>query len=824
MGSFLGAWVLFPLVLLLCSWGCGLLVRRISGGTLSAGLIVPVGFALVLVVCTFFTSFSSLAPAAAPIAAALAALGLALEARSRSLRLSAVRSSAWVWPALAALAAFAAVGGPVFLTGNVGWTGYTRIVDIAFQMDIAQHLAQAGRAVAPNQGSSYNVVINKLLGVGYPGGSQATLGSFSVMSGTSVAWCYQAFLACVAAVGALAIYSILGRLTRNPLLRCVGAAIAIQPNLLYGYALEAGIKELTAAALLLTLVAVLAERLPGAGRPREVVPAAVAVAASFAAFSFGILPWLGLLLVGLFVVTIVSHSRRRRKTVGAWAVLLATAVVISLPSVTSAAKLLTLAGNAVGGVVNLGLGNLAAPVPDWSSAGVWLTGDYRFPLAHVTATHAFDVVAIALAVLGIVVAFRRRRFAPAMLGLIAPVALYYWMAHTGPWLELKAYVITSAITLTLAFVGIAALSSMRWRPAAWLAWLGAIALGGVVLYGNAITYHDTTLAPSARYRNLAEIGRRYAGQGPTLDPSFDEYAEYFLRAERGSSLVDPANLKMEVRPGVPSPPGGVSFTWDLNQLVPSFLQSFHLIVQPRSPVASRAPANYDLIERTRYFDVWRRDRPASDVVADFPLSSLPHERTRHFCRHLVAVARHAGPGAQVAYAQSAAAIVASPAQGVHPAYWPDSGSTVVIAQGAGSDTMQVSVPQAGRYGIWLNGSVGRSLTVYVDGRRISRVGYEERYPDQFLLLARATLSAGSHTLRIVRGNGTLHPGSGDPSTETAARTIGAIVFERESSDPEPVYVAPAAKAAQVCAAPVGYEWLEVLRRGGAPAGALPAKL
>ncbi len=39
---------------------------------------------------------------------------------------------------MAALAAFSAVGGPVFLTGTPTWTGYTRIVDIAFQMDFAK--------------------------------------------------------------------------------------------------------------------------------------------------------------------------------------------------------------------------------------------------------------------------------------------------------------------------------------------------------------------------------------------------------------------------------------------------------------------------------------------------------------------------------------------------------------------------------------------------------------------------------------------------------------------------------------------------------------
>ena len=163
--------------------------------------------------------------------------------RAHGLPAARLRLGGWVWPTLAGLAGFAVVGGPVFLTGAVGWTGYTRIVDIAFQMDLAQHLAQAGRVIPPNQASSFNIVAAKLLGIGYPGGSQATLGVMAKLTRTNVAWCYQAFLAFTAAMGAMAIFSVLGRVTRNGAMRLLGAAVAIQPNILYGYTLEAGIKE-----------------------------------------------------------------------------------------------------------------------------------------------------------------------------------------------------------------------------------------------------------------------------------------------------------------------------------------------------------------------------------------------------------------------------------------------------------------------------------------------------------------------------------------------------------------------------------------------------
>ncbi|HLL91321.1 MAG TPA: hypothetical protein VK252_00170 [Solirubrobacteraceae bacterium] len=828
LGSFLSAWVLFGLVLLVASLGCGLLVRRAAGGELSALLIVPVGFALVVVICAFATSYGWLTPAAAPLAAGVTVVGFALEARARGtspppLRtlLSRVRIGPWMWPVLAALAAFTAIGGPVFLTGEVGWTGYTRIVDIAFQMDLAQHLAQAGRVLPPHGDSSYNIVAAKLISIGYPGGSQATLGVMAKLSRTNVAWCYQAFLAFTAAMGAIAIFSVLGRVTRNGAMRCVGAAVAIQPNILYGYALEAGIKELTTAALLLIVVAVLADGLPGAGRRLGAIPLAVAGSGAFAAFSLGVAPWLGVLLAGAFLVS-MSASSKRRYVLESWGVFALVAIVLSIPEVVNAHKLFSVAKTAVGGVVELGLGNLAAPVSRWASAGVYLTGDYRYPLVHVKASHIFDVAIIALAILGVLAALPRRRWGVVLIGVATPIALYYFIQHSSAWIELKAFTITAAFSLMLAFAGAAALQASKRRALSGLGWLAAAVVAAGVLYGNALIYHDTPLAPGARYHDLAAIASRYPGHGPALDPYFDEYAEYFLRGESGSTLVDPANFALGVRPDVPAPPGGQSFAWDLNQLLPSYVQSFPLIIQPRNPTASRAPSNYDLVEQTRFFDVWRRDRPPSTVIAHFPLSNGPHERTPALCRFVTAQARRAGPDAQVAYAQTAVVAAVNPVEGVHPDYWKPLGPSTLAAYGAGSDRMKLTLPSTGRYSIWIQGSVGRPLALYLDARRVASVGYEERYPDQFVPVTTQTLAAGAHTLRLVRGGGSLHPGSGDPPTETVARTLGVVVFNREGPLTDRVYVAPASRMAQLCSAPVGYQWLELLKPGGAPPDALPA--
>jgi len=122
----------------------------------------------------------------------------------------------------------------------------------------------------------------------------------------------------------------------------------------------------------------------------------------------------------------------------------------------------------------------------------------------------------------------------------------------------------------------------------------------------------------------------------------------------------------------------------------------------------------------------------------------------------------------------------------------------------------------------MQGSVGRPLAFYIDGRRLTTIGYEERYPNQFLLLSETALAAGLHTLRVVRGNGSLHPGSGSTAIDTEGSTLGAIVFAFQDSDTGRVHIGPTSKAAQLCADPAGYQWLEILKPNGAPPNAVPA--
>ena len=101
-----------------------------------------------------------------------------------------------------------------------------------------------------------------------------------------------------------------------------------------------------------------------------------------------------------------------------------------------------------------------------------------------------------------------------------------YVAYRGsPWADGKALMIVSPAVVLTAALGAVALFSLR--RIAGVALAGALALG--VLWSNALAYHNVSVAPRDRMAELAKIGERIDGQGPTLYPEFEEFAKHFLR-------------------------------------------------------------------------------------------------------------------------------------------------------------------------------------------------------------------------------------------------------------------------------------------------------
>ena len=154
------------------------------------------------------------------------------------------------------------------------------------------------------------------------------------------------------------------------------------------------------------------------------------------------------------------------------------------------------------------LGNLIQPLSGWQLAGIWPVGDFRLRAPTLSSALLIGLVLLTAAA-AIWLTVRRRQFGiVAYVGVaLAGCAVLYLVGST-PWVLGKALAISSPALLTAALVGGALLLAWR-RPVGVLVLL---ALGGGVLWSNALAYHDVLLAPRSRLAELQHIGGLVAGR------------------------------------------------------------------------------------------------------------------------------------------------------------------------------------------------------------------------------------------------------------------------------------------------------------------------
>jgi hypothetical protein len=824
IGVFLVAWVVFPALMLLLCAGAGMLVRRVTGPLAVPPLLtLPVGLAVLVVVAGIFCDAKPLAPLAAPAFVVVGVAGLVLGRGSISRVLARRGRGVDAWAVGAAFGAWALVAAPIVLSGKPGFTGYARIVDISYELDLAVHFAHSGRHIPLAGTSAYDVVMKKYLGAGYPGGGPWTLGALSNLTPVDLSWLYQPFLAFVSAMSALSLYSLLGRLVQSRMLRALGAVVAALPNVLYAYVLAGGIKELCTSCFLLLIGALFVPILDRLRPGRAMLALPIAIAATVASFSLTTLPWVGVLCVGTGA-TVLAFRSGRVAALLACVQIAVVAFVLSLPTLGAAFKLLPY----VTGTGPVDLGNLAGPVPGISAAGVWITGDVRFPqYAHQGLSEALAVVVLILAACGLVFALRRRAWSVAWLGAAGAVALFYVAHRYGPWIQFKADCISSPIVLLLAFAGVGALlrslprrggagggrptrrlvaiSGTAGRVAAVVA---GLAVAGAVLAGNALQYHDITLSPYSRLHELQQIGERYAGQGPTLTPDFEEYAEYYLRDGQQDSVVNGPALGL--RPGVNRDveAGGI-FAYDLDEFSLSWVESFRTIVMRRNPLASRPPSNYRLVYVSPYYLVWQRAQPSRSVYAHLHLADASANGRAKPCGEARAAARRAGAGARIAYTLSPSYIQLDGSNMVLSGAFGAAGGTI-LATGPGRAVRAQPVPEAGRYKFFFSGSFGRPVNVIVDGRHVGTAAYQVSYPSEWIMIGSAYLSKGVHKIEITRGGFSLHAGNGD-GIDQFNRTIGPLALFANRPATPTVHYAAAGALDRLCKSSQRLRWLEIVR-------------
>ena len=157
----------------LLALGCGLLVQFASGGPLRGVLLLPVGFATIVVASQVTTFFKATTVLATPLVVVLAVAGLAVGAR----RLRPLTYD--LWPVASGLGVFLVYAAPVVLTGSATFLGYTLLGDTSIHFALIDWVMSHGFHAAPNlPPSSTHAALVSYLGTAFT--LQRERGSFEM--------------------------------------------------------------------------------------------------------------------------------------------------------------------------------------------------------------------------------------------------------------------------------------------------------------------------------------------------------------------------------------------------------------------------------------------------------------------------------------------------------------------------------------------------------------------------------------------------------------------------------------------------------------------
>jgi hypothetical protein len=597
-------WLVFPIVVGVLCLGSGTLAARLAGLRPGIELVLPLGYAAVVVVASACVWIPGAAELTAPVVVGLAAPGLAMHVAPR---LPSIRREG-VWAVAAAMLVLVAYGAPVLASGQPTFAGYISLDDSATWFALTDHVLEHGRGVEGLAPSSHEAAVETYLSSGYPLGALLPFGVAADLLGQDVAWVFQPYLACLAALLALTLFALARPLVRHAWVSATIAVVAAQPALLYAYAQWTGVKELAAAALIALCCAVAASR--SAARIRGTLPAAISAAALVAVLSPGGVVW----LVGAMAIAAFRLAWERDGLRAGWTVALA--ALLTVPVLASGWEFVR-EGNEVL-TSEQELGNLVEPLDPLQLAGVWPSADFRLEPEDQGPTLVLIGVVVALAGAGVMVAARRRAWAPFAYVVTALTGAAAIAAAGSPWVDAKAFATASPAVVFASLVACAWLLESGRRVEAGVA---VAAIAGGVLWSNALAYHGASLAPHDQLAELEAIGLRYAGQGPALMTEYQPYGvRHFLRRLEAEGVSELRRRPVPRRDGSLVEKGGQA---DLDELALDGVLVYRTLVLRRSLTASRPPSPYHLRWRGGWYEVWQRDTVAT-ASAHFAPGDAPN--------------------------------------------------------------------------------------------------------------------------------------------------------------------------------------------------------
>jgi hypothetical protein len=760
---------------LLAMWlsflGCGLALERALRLRLSNALLLPLGMcvAVVLVLPGYALGAGDALAIALLVAVALAGLVLAGGALPSRLNPGL--------PGAAGLAVYVLYMLPVIAHGHWTWSGYDFVNDSSFEMLLAEHLKSYGATLGSIPESSEREFLNSYLNSGYPLGTQALLGTFSGLTDTPAAVLYDGFIAGLAAMAAVALSSVAGRLVAGWRAALVGL-LALSANLTYQYALQGGIKEIGLIATLCAVVALACEALVLARPYAGAAIVAVGAAAALGVYNAVAVPYLGALalMIGLALL-LVYRVRLDRRWIGPSLFGVALTAVLAIPTLFTLRTFFSVAqaGQGSTGVGATQFGQLLRALPLSQLNGVWLAGEYRLPVIPepaATLTLVASVAIFALVIAGLLWSLTRRQAAVALPLLMTALVMAIVYPRVSPYAQGKLLAIASPVVV---FAALIALGAVRGRLAPLALVIGGV-LAVAIWASDLLAYSRDQVAPTSRIEAITSTGNHFRGQGPVLWNEFEEYAKYFARAARISVPFE-ALTPQQVELRKPTYFFGRYF--DLDEELFPFVERYPIIVTRRSPAASRPPANYRLAYANAYYLAWRR-LSSPQVLVHLPGQQLYSPSARVQCRALQRAVAGAPRGSELI------AAVAPELSWFEPLYARDRSYAwgrdpaqrgAVIPNGPGHASGVLDTAAAGRYAVWVQGDFPRAVQVRVDNRPVGSVSGSNT-PGQWLQASSIALGAGRHSVSVARPAGHDHLAPG----EWNIGVIGAVALQREAAE------------------------------------------
>lgn len=761
------AWLLAPALLVLTSYGLGLLLSLTIRKRLTFALAAPMGFLLIVILGSLFTMNASTVPYAAISIEILAVLGFfatAIWFRSYFL---------FDWPSgLAGICVYFLSGLPVIAYGHPSWAGWVQLDDTASWFAITNRLMTVGQTGINVINSTYERLIQLIFGTttgsiapdnfSYPLGSFLPFGIMSKLTGIERAWLFQPYLALAAGMSAMVLVVIARERISKKWISFVVGTISLLASTIFSYEMWGGIKEIVILIPLLLFAYFLLMSTNGRSKAERYSYAAVTL---LGFYFVGGKTSLGLVMPIVLVALLAKVSIANRKI---FLGILAAVVVVSGMGI----YFLRAGNNALGRIfvpVINDPGNLARPLNLLQVMGIWPSQDFRLDPIYRPLTYSLIAIALAMVVVGIASSFKNGWWIlpGLMLSCLSVIGYSYYFA--GIWITGKAIAVASPVFVFAA--GIGAYEAWKWlgnnpkfnfglvRAQYVLLALSVMVASGV-LVSDAMTYRNIWIAPYSQVNELRQIGTTFAGQGPTLMTDYSVFgSRYFLRNVGAESASELRVHPILMSDGTQVPKG---FSADIGLFDSATINNYNLLVLRKSPVASRPPLNYELAWSGMHYEVWRKVANSPTIKSMLPIGNNFTPGAIPACQDVTNFLAKRAKGEKIFAVARNKTYLVSFSNGDLPSKWiptsPLSGA--VDRTGSGGFSRTFAVDETGFYDLSLAGSFPGKLSMLIDGDPIySGHSVFEGNPTLTNTLTKVHLSAGQHVLTLIYTSPILIPGS-----------------------------------------------------------------